>query len=347
MGELARSGIQFGRKVPVEGLVECPVPRQLSEFSKKCLGAFGFATIASRIAEGESLRYEDILVLLEKAPLSVLLKLYELTGESPADPVMIPVGFLPLHQLYQQGREALWEKVSEYLEAFPFAAGKICVSIDDFLTVEECYGEVLGRWISKYPSLTPVAPSLEAVLQYLTSGGTSSNQHRIYTLERVLGQLGQIGFRDCRECSYRGGAKMLHSAGFDVSLVTGIDRFRSSPQLARELYRIQQMTQDEHLISRWSPGIYNRPGQKDPGATLDFFVLRVLVIGALAIQGVRRRWISSRYLMPETVEFVSRAGANDAVWAAIDQSSAEILKLHPIDSLSSFLDIDPACHPGL
>ena len=337
--------------MPVEGLVEEASRVRLTDFSRKCLGAFGFASLAERLEAGELPGLDDIQLLLEKAPVSVLLKLIELVDPQPSDassrtPDVLPIGYIPLHELLQKGPEFAWEEVSRYLEAFPYQAGKVCVALDDYQDIEKRYGSILGRWISRFPHLAPVAPSLESMIQYLMVQGEQSNHHRVYMLERILGGLGQIGFSDSRGCAYRGGVKMLRSAGFEVSLITGVDRYRRPHQLARELHKIQQMTAQDALITRWSPGLVSADGDRGPGASFDFYVLRVLLVGALALRTVPHRWVNSRFLRTETLEFMGRTCVNDSIWASIDEESAKKLNIHTVETLSSFLPLEASCVHG-
>ena len=347
MGRLAKFGIVRGKTVPVEGLLRASTPRVLDAFSRDCLACFGFARIAEKVLENEELSSDDIEVLITKASMTVLMKLVELRGrvagqaddrqdredgEMRVDPVVA----LPLAEwLEREPPDDVCRRAVQLLQTTPYHGLQVAVEFADFGRLDGLWPDLLAAIRGCRGDLTLIGPSVERIISWLSLHESTKNRSlRAYRLERILAQLKQLGFQRLRESSYRGSLRPMRAVGFPGDVLTRLDRFPTPSLYARELFKLNKLTQTHPVVETWCPGILAERRQHPlRHSGLDFAVMRALAVGTIALSRVPQRRACAGYLSLKAVQMFGLAGATGPLQGAVDEESARRLGLHLYEPL--------------
>jgi len=144
MGRLAKTGIVRGKRVPVEGLVTSSDGPVLDEFSRKCLGSFGFARIADKVLHGSDLTVDEIDILIAKASVPVLMKLTQIKQPEEVELHAVPVTMLPLESwLDHDHPDTVCRRAIEHLQSIPYSDLRVVIELNDFSDLEHLWPEIL------------------------------------------------------------------------------------------------------------------------------------------------------------------------------------------------------------
>lgn len=342
MGALARLGIRNGKKVPLADLPAVGRAQQLSPFVRACFGRYGFARVAERILDRHPLSSKDIEALLVRAPLPVLMKLVELKGvpENVRSPQ--PLLVLPLSTwVAESGAEDAREKADKMIAQFAAVQPRIVL---DLLSASESHFAVMsvaGSLMQKNAQHVFVGPTVDELISWVLAMPSRDPQGRLKTpqLEEVLSEIKRLGLHRLRPCSVVEVAPTVQAAGFPLSILTNLLEFESSGDLARELFRVHELSLEQSL-EVWMPGFETRDPRPRAGAeraVREQQLLRLLAVGALTLSKVPFFRASSRYFSIDALRMASRFGANDFGFGAVNVLSARLLKIESYDTLRKVL----------
>jgi len=327
VGNLARFGIVGGAKVAVRDLGCLPVPIHNNDFSDNALRSLGFEPIQRKIEAGARLNAGEIEALIERAPLSVLMKLVEIGRQatphvepSPIVTVSLAAGAL------NDGLDCLRRIEHPSIEVL--LEGVELDTLGDGL--EEQVKTVAGC----RPGLTIVGPAAEDILSWLHAHERRSRVLHDLTLSDVVGRLRGAGMDRLRACRDVAALAALSSTGFRQSFCSALDTLATPRELAEHLQAIDTLSRQDGCLSVWFPG-FSRACRTFPhaGAALDLLMLRMLALGTVCLPKVPRRRASSRYLSLEGFAVAHLCGANDFGFGALDDTTEDILQLKKLGAL--------------
>jgi hypothetical protein len=134
-------------------------------------------------------------------------------------------------------------------------------------------------------------------------------------------------------------APTVQAAGFPLSILTNILEFESTGELARELFRVHELSL-EQAVEVWMPGYETRSSRSRAGAERairEQQLLRLLAVGSLTLSKVPFFRASSRYFSVDALRMAARFGANDFGFGAVNMLSARLLKIESYETLRKVL----------
>ena len=338
MGELAKSGILGGRKVPLEGVLALNTKPRTGKFSLECIRRAGFQNISQKIIDREVLEEEEIAALLFEAPMPVLLKLVELRfGSNLRRIEPRPMVILPLSRLLRDnGKQAVSVYASAFLRSLEYKKLRVIL---DHVSVEALNAgllEVINDVANCRSGLCLAGPSVDEVSRSLRPVSLAEVNSRSYSgTKKLLLDLRQAGVDELRASTRRASLNFLVDTEFPVSLRTNLDQFSSFDLLAKELFEINQATQEGMQIDIWSPGYSGDCNLKLTPAIRDLNLLRALAVGACCLLDIPWRRASTLHLSLEAVEFARYCGANEFGYGAVDTATADFLSIAHFNTLSN------------
>ncbi|MBX7143867.1 MAG: hypothetical protein K1X79_05400 [Oligoflexia bacterium] len=339
MGKLARLGIFGGMKLPVEGVIGAGT-RELSPFARKNLGRYGLARIGERLIERVPLSTQDIESLYSSAPLPVLMKLVEYCR-----PVQVrepqPLLVLPVAEwLKRHSHTDIVELSTSKLQSVPYP--RLSVVVDAGGDKE---GQIEGALLPEIAAACPghqinflrgedFVSLLLASRVRLEKGPTTKN-----FLAPIVAEL-----RTQQVDPYAPGAqpalvRAYAERGMAASVFTNLAAFKSSASLARELFRLHELSLDQ-AIELWVPSYETKTRRPEPAhikGARDYQLLRLLAVGSLALPHIPYRNASTRYFSLDAVPLARLCGANDLGFGAVDDFSARVMRIEHLERLQRSL----------
>jgi hypothetical protein len=157
--------------------------------------------------------------------------------------------------------------------------------------------------------------------------------------EEILAYIKNLGLHRLRPCSVLEVAPSVKAAGFPLSMLTNLADFTTPAELAREIFRIHELSVSQQ-IEVWVPGFESpQPAQRAgvERAIREHQLLRTLATGALALTRIPFYRASSRYFSLDALRMAARFGANDFGFGAVNAQSAKLLQIEPIETLQRAL----------
>jgi hypothetical protein len=337
MGSIARIGIFSGKPVPVGDIPGHRSPAVLSEFARACLGRFGFARIAERVALGQSLTVRDVEMLLSKASLPVLMKLVEIRHRTEEWKPPLPLVVLPLSNWTSRfSSTRVLELSQDLLRSIRHKNLRVVIDRIQYDQLDADLVALLKEISSCRPGMTLVGPSVDDVLAWAVSVSGTGEPLDLRRLERMLHRLREAGLGRLMPSTMADVLSTVRAAGFPASLVTNVADFESPLELAKELLRVNEVA-SQMQIDVWVPGFEltqrARSNQQLARSAVDFELLRVLAVGTLCMDSVPYRRVSTRYFSVDAIQFARYCGANDFGFGAVNELTAKAMHLERLDRL--------------
>lgn len=327
MSKLAKFGIMGGRAVPVEGLMQAVNQReQMPEYLQCSFDAFGLVEIAQKVSEGKQLNSSELLALLDHCPLAALMKLVELHGSGFGRLNIEPAIYLPLEEwIRTDDIDGALDQALERLSCAPDRQIWIFTDLIDFSDLESEWPELLFELKREFPEAKIIAPPVGVLLKWINYHRRIRKESDVESnLKSILELLSKIGFYGLAESTFRTSIGCVKSTGFDVSVLTRLDRNIGSESIIKEFDRVSELARIVEGDLSWSVGVPTHKGRdRFYGGSLDITVMRVMAVGVLAMPNVKVRRVYSRFLQYETFGLISKFGANERAFASIDRETSE------------------------
>lgn len=340
MGKVARLGIFGGMKIPLEGLpgVESI---ELSPFARKNLGRYGLARIAERLLERVPLSTQDIESLFSNAPLPVLMKLVEycrpVQVRDPEPLLVLPVrDWLKRHaptDIVELSVNKLRKIAYSRLNVVIDAGGHKEESVDSALlgdVAATCAGHNV-TWLRGDDFA-----SLLLASRHAQDKASPENSN----LEQIVGDLQARQIDPYQPGAQSALVQAYAQRGLPASVFTNLAAFKSSASLARELFRLHELSLD-CAIEIWVPSYEIKIKRQEPAhlkGARDYQLLRLMAVGALALPRIPYRNASTRYFSLDAIPLARLCGANDLGFGAVDELSAKVMRIQPLERLKRSLE---------
>ena len=310
MGTLAKHGIANGCRVELAVLVPEFANPKLSVLARKYFAKLGLARIAERVIERRPLSVADINLLLNKAPFAALLKLVELRcgAESCLQPK--PLTHLPIKRwLSQHSPDKVLALTEKHLNQYQHPDLRVAIDLQEIVnyepTVREDFLSVIQETVARNPGVT------------------------------FVGQNGEI--LELSELSQKPSlASVRNSSSSSQVISTNILQFATSQDLAKELFRIHELSVEEG-VDLWIPcyeAIAGK-GRCVPPAIKDFQLLKLMALGSIALINVKYRRASTQYFSVAALSIARLCGANDLGFGAVDKPTAKVLQIGELKALQT------------
>ena len=337
MGTLARTGIFGGKKVD---LVNQPdplhnEPEKFSAFDRRLLTSAGILPLAQRLAQTQQLSVDEVTTLLERASLSVLLKLLRLQQLPEQNLMVASTIFLPLDTwLDRMEPSAVIRRAVTHIRKQRDLPDRVLIEIKDFTDLTHLWPDLLFELRLQLPEETQiVGPDPQVVFEWVqTTDATGSHTVQHFQFQQKLTDLRSIGFDALQPTTQYALLSDISTAGFPVEACTRIDLLTGNEEFARRLVRVAQQVDGQPLeLYSWSPTVTSSGDLSLPQAAIDLLLIRAHLIGALVYPGVLQS-IDGNRLSESAISFLKSAEVGSQLFVTTDLYTAERIRIKQVGS---------------
>ena len=348
MGNLARSGISGGKRVPFEFLAS-DSPRVLEGGVARCLEACGLLEIAQRVLDHEPLDVTQVAQLLSNASIAGLMKLVNLAAPATEIlPLPKPLVHLPLEGwIRKTSPDEARDTAVRFLRAIPFSEIDVVIDWFNYSDLQRLL-DLSAELVRRRPGVRFIGPSLEELVEWLESSSGKKAERGLVTstLDELLFALRRAGFyrlkyaTDLDLLDKYNVLERLHDSGLMSVVATPVGGRAGYHEIAQEIVRLRERWSSRELIDVWLPSFErNQDGARIRDAVVDMQLLRVLAVGAICLADVPVKRASSSFLSLEAMSLARSFGANDLGFGAVDETTSEVKKIQSYSVLLQALSV--------
>ena len=344
MGTLAKIGIVHGKAVPIDGISMDEQPF-FSPFNQEMFSTVGLVEFAEKIIKNKDFSVEEIEFLLTNVSLLSLFKLASLVSKDDnfTGPQVVPLVSLPYQSWLSMGGEGYFvKKAISTLTVLSYPSLNVMIDIADFTDLQGTWADLIPVVRDCQKDAILVGPSVDRINSWLLANESSRDREiRTIRLNNIIIQLKELGFQKLAPSAYRDSIQLLKSNGFTSSLRTRLERFKTPPLFARELWQLNQVIKASHSVDAWSIGeSINIQPVISSNELYDLYIIKGLLVSSIVFKNAVKIGMVGRLPSPLVIGMAKKCCVTGPINGAVDKETAEMLDLPLYEELLSMLGFD-------